>query len=75
MHDIFVVTSEGSGGGHITRIVYAVNEGDARRTHQDNYPGESIVAVATRITQLTSITKSIESSVSAATRFRGRSGG
>ena len=62
MHDVFVVTSEGSGGGHITRIVHAANEDDARRTHQDSYPGESIVAVATRVTQLTSITKSIESS-------------
>ena len=58
MHDVFVVTSEGPGGGHIARIVHAADEGDARRTHQENYPGESIVDVATRITQLTSITKS-----------------
>ena len=59
MHDVFVITSEG----------------DARQTHQDNYPGESIVAAAVRMIQLTSITKSIESSASAATGFRGRSGG
>ena len=69
MHDVFIVTSEGSGGGHITRIVYAATEYDARQAHQHNYPGEEIVAVATRMTQLTSITKSIESSASAATRF------
>ena len=68
MHDVFVVTSEGAGGGHITRIVHAANEDDARQTHQDNYPRESIVAVATRMTQLTSIAKSIKSS--AKRRFR-----
>ena len=62
MHDVYVVTSEGSGGGHITRVVHAVSEDDARQTHQDNYPGESIVAVATRIAQLTPIARSIESS-------------
>ena len=46
MRDVFVVTSKGSGGGHITRIVHAANEDDARQTHQENYPDESIVAVA-----------------------------
>ena len=71
MHDVFVVTSEGSGGGHITRIVYAADEETTRsQTHQDDYPGESIVAMTTRIPQLTSIAKSIESSASAAPRFR-----
>ena len=62
MHDGFVVTSEGSGGGDITRIVHAADPADARQTHQDNHPGESIVAVATRITQLMSIAKSIKAS-------------
>ena len=37
MHDVFVVTSEGSGGGHVTRIVYAADEDDAPQTHQDNH--------------------------------------
>ena len=54
MHDVFVVTSRGGSGGHIARIVLAANEADARRAHQENYPGESIVDVATRVNQLTS---------------------
>ncbi len=58
MHDVFVVTSKGPGGGHIARIVYAADEDDARRTHQENFPGESVVDVAPRFTQLTLITKS-----------------
>ena len=45
MHDVFIVTSEGSCGGHITRTVYAASEDDARQTHQENYADESIVAV------------------------------
>ena len=45
MHDVFIVTSEGSAGGHITRTVYAASEDDARRTHQENYAGEPIVDV------------------------------
>ncbi len=49
MHDIFVVTSEGSSSGHITRTVIAGSEDDARQTHQEHHPDESIVAVATRI--------------------------
>jgi hypothetical protein len=57
MNDVFVITSEGSAA-----------DTSPHQRHQDNYPGESIVAVATRITQLTSITKSTESSARAATR-------
>ena len=45
MHDVFLVTSKGSGGGHTTRIVYAASEDDARQTHQENYADEPIVAV------------------------------
>jgi hypothetical protein len=45
MHDVFIVTSEGSGGGHIARTVYAASEDDARLTHQENYADEPIVAV------------------------------
>ena len=45
MHDVFIVTSEGSGGEHIARTVYAASEDDARQTHQDNYADEPIVAV------------------------------
>jgi hypothetical protein len=45
MHDVFIVISEGSEGDHIARTVYAASEDDARQTHQENYPGEPIVAV------------------------------
>ena len=45
MHDVFIVISEGSGGEHIARTVYAASEDDARQTHQENYPDEPIVAV------------------------------
>ena len=45
MHDVFIVTSQGSCGGHITRTVYAASEDDARQTHQENYAGEPIVEV------------------------------
>ena len=45
MHDVFIVTSEGSGGEHIVRTVYAASEDDARQTHQENYADEPIVAV------------------------------
>jgi hypothetical protein len=45
MHDVFVVTSEGSGGRHIARTFYAADLDDARQTHQDNYADEPIVAV------------------------------
>ena len=44
-HDVFIVTSEGSGGGHIVRTVYAASEDDARRTHHENYADQPIVAV------------------------------
>ena len=45
LHDVFIVISEGLGGGHIVRTVYAADRDDARRTHQDNYADEPIVAV------------------------------
>ena len=33
MHDVFIVTSEGSGGEHIVRTVYAASDDDARAKH------------------------------------------
>ena len=45
MHDVFIVTSEGSGGEHIARTFYAADLDDARQTHQENYGDEPIVAV------------------------------
>ena len=45
MHDVFIVISEGADGAHIARTVYAASDDDARQTHQENYPGEPIVAV------------------------------
>ena len=45
MHDVYIVTSEGFGGGHIVRTVYAASHDDARQTHQENYADEPIVAV------------------------------
>ncbi len=45
MHDVFIVTSEGSGGEHIVRTIHAADEDDARQTHQENYADEPIVAV------------------------------
>ena len=45
MHDVFIVISEGSGGGHMVRTVYAADQDDARQTHQDNYADEPLVAV------------------------------
>ena len=45
MHDVFIVISEGSDGAHMVRTVYAVDQDDARQTHQTNYADEPIVAV------------------------------
>ena len=45
MHDVFIVTSEGTDGEHIARTVHAASEDDARQTHQENYADEPIVAV------------------------------
>jgi hypothetical protein len=45
LHDVFIVISEGWGGGHIVRTVYAADQDDARQTHQDNYADEPLVAV------------------------------
>ena len=38
MHDVFTIISEGSGGEHIARTVYAASEDDARQTHQKTTP-------------------------------------
>jgi hypothetical protein len=65
MNDIFAVTSKGTSDEHITRIVYAAIEDDARQTPHDNYPGGSPWLGPPRINQLTSITKSIKSSAGA----------
>jgi hypothetical protein len=45
MHDVFIVISEGGGGEHIARTVYAASEDDARQTHHENYADDTIVAV------------------------------
>jgi hypothetical protein len=45
MHDVFIVISEGWGGAHIVRTVYAADHDDARQTHQENYADEPLVAV------------------------------
>jgi hypothetical protein len=45
MHDVFIVISEGLGGGHMVRTVYAADRDDARQTHQANYADEPLVAV------------------------------
>jgi hypothetical protein len=45
MHDVFIVISEGRGGAHIVRTVYAASQDDARQTHQENYADQPIVAV------------------------------
>ena len=45
MHDVYIVTSEGSSGQLIVRTVHAASEDDARQTHQENYADEPIVAV------------------------------
>jgi hypothetical protein len=45
MHDVFIVISEGLGGGHLVRTVYAADHDDARQTHQENYADEPIVEV------------------------------
>jgi hypothetical protein len=45
MHDVFIVISEGWGGGHIVRTVYAASEDDARQTHQENYAHEPLLTV------------------------------
>ena len=45
MHDVFIVTSEGSGGQLIVRTVHAASEDDARHAHQENYADEPIVEV------------------------------
>lgn len=57
MHDVFVVTSEGQGRGHIARIVYASDEVDARQAVLDSYPGEVVMDVVARFNQVTLINR------------------
>ena len=45
MHDVFIVISESSGGQLIVRTVHAIDQDDARQTHQENYADEPIVEV------------------------------
>ena len=45
MHDVYIVISESSDGQLIVRTVHAIDQDDARRTHQKNYADESIVEV------------------------------
>ena len=45
MHDVFIVISEGRDGEQIARTFYAADLDDARRTHQENYADEPIVAI------------------------------
>ncbi len=45
MHDVFIVISEGWGGAHMVRTIYAADHDDARQTHLENYVDELIVAV------------------------------
>ena len=61
MHDVFVVTSQNWDGSRISRIVYAADQDDARRTHRANFPDESIASVATRCAHLMGIAESTES--------------
>ncbi len=60
MHDVFIVTSEGSGCGHIARIVYACDEVDARQAIQESYPGEFVVDVIARCNQVALIEKACQ---------------
>ena len=39
------VISEGWGGAHVMRTVYAADRDDARQTHKDNYADEPLLAV------------------------------
>ena len=45
LHDVFIVISEGADGDHVARTVSAASEDDARQTHREIYPDETIVAV------------------------------
>ena len=45
MHDVFIVVSEGTDGEPTARTVYAADEDDARRAHQQTYADETIVTV------------------------------
>ncbi len=45
VYRLFMVTSEGVDGEHVVRAVYATSEDDARQAHQENYAGETILAV------------------------------
>ena len=45
VYRLFLVISEGVDGKHVARAVYATSEDDARQAHQENYAGETVLAV------------------------------
>ncbi len=45
VYRLFLVISEGVDGEHVARAVYATSEDDARQAHQENYAGETVLAV------------------------------
>ena len=45
VYRLFMVISEGVAGEHVARAVYATSEDDARQAHQENYAGETVLAV------------------------------
>ena len=45
VYRLFTVISEGVAGEHVARAVYATSEDDARQAHQENYAGETVLAV------------------------------
>ncbi len=45
LYRLFMVISEGVAGEHVARAVYATSEDDARRAHQENYTGETVLAI------------------------------
>ena len=45
VYRLFLVISEGVDGKHVARAVYATSEDDARQAHQENYAGQTVLAV------------------------------
>jgi hypothetical protein len=45
MYRLFIVIGEGLDGERVARAVYATSEDDARQAHQENYAGETVLAV------------------------------
>jgi len=45
VYRLFTVISEGVAGEHVARAIYATSEDDARQAHQENYAGETVLAV------------------------------